>query len=280
MAERKSVQVFRMLVHELKTRPAQLTPELPIGLKEVDECLWGLRRGELMVVAGRPSSGKTSFALHLALEVARHDKKVLFFSLEESTPELLKRIISRCGEIDNTKIKHYDLSEKNKKTMEAVFNLFTDWNFGVMDSVRKLEDIIKWTREYDKQHDLVCVFVDYIQLLDWSNFQQKRLAIEHYIIELRRLAQQLNLVIVVCSQINRAPEGRKDKHPGLGELKEAGALEETSDVVLGLYYPCREETQKKHSNEEMEVMVLKNRHGPTGRFEVRFIPEYYKFLDK
>lgn len=277
---RKILQVFKALLHDLKTRPLQLSPPLPIGLSEIDECLWGLHTKELMIIAGRPSNGKTSLSLHIALNIAKAKHSVLYFSFEETVPQILQRILCTVGKIDNLKMRRYALNEEDYKTTEAIYNLFLEWQFGIIDDLRSVEDIEKIIMKCANGNKTPkVVIIDYVQLLDWTHYENKRDAIEFFILRLRKLAQKLSIALVICSQINRTSESRRDKRPTLSEIKGAGAQEEHADSVVCPYYPCREEIKEKDNIEIMELMILKQRHGMCERFKVRFQPQYYLFSD-
>jgi replicative DNA helicase len=253
------------------------------GFTEIDKMTRGLQRGDLIIVAARPSMGKTSLVLNIAQHVASDRGVVGFFSLEMSKEQLFMRMLASEAKIDNYRLMSGQIGQREYgsithalETLSAA-RLFIDdtANVGVLEMRAK-------ARRLQAEHGLDMLAVDYIQLMTGrGRFENRTLELASISRSLKGLAKELSVPIVVLSQLSRAPEARSDKRPQLSDLRESGALEQDADVVILIF---REEMYKQ-SNEPAEtdgiaeLIVAKQRNGPTGVMKLAFLRQQTRFAN-
>lgn len=239
---------------------------------DLDDMTGGLQRGELIIVAARPSVGKTAFALSLAAAHAANGGRSLFFSLEMGVKQLLQRMISAQGKVDSQKWRNMVFSEADyEKAIHAIGEI-SNWQLDMYDQMRSVASIRSAIRKkvYDHPDAKHVVFIDYLQLMT-PNGKQERRDLEIGVItrELKLLAVELDIPIVLLSQLSRGVDARMDKRPLMSDLRESGNIEQDADVVSFLYrddYYNREMKQQQ----EIEVILSKQRNGPTGTVKLAF----------
>ncbi|HOT73090.1 MAG TPA: replicative DNA helicase [Anaerohalosphaeraceae bacterium] len=258
---------------------------VPSGFRELDDLLGGLQYGDMIIVAGRPSMGKTSFALNIAEYIgADVDMPVVIFSLEMGKQQLTERFLcSRTGlnlqmlrkGLISTE-QHQQLVEEGARLSEKP--IFIDDTPGLTPLMIRAK-----CRRLKSQYHIQAVFIDYLQLMSLGgkveSRQQEISTISRY---LKSLARELNVPVVVLSQLNRAPEGREDHRPRMSDLRESGSIEQDADVILLLH---RESYYQRGGDEEpsdntAEVIVAKQRNGPTGKVELLFDGSCTRFREK
>ncbi len=243
-----------------------------------------IKRSDLVILAARPAMGKTSFALNLAKFYAKTGKKVGFFSLEMSNIQLVKRLIASEAEI-NTKSFDDVLFENDARKFLNIEKQISELPLYVDDtaSMTAFELRSKIISLFIKEIEMI--FIDYLQLISGSGKQQNR---EQDISEITRIlkitAKELNIPIIALSQLNRGLENRIDKRPKLADLRESGAIEQDSDIVLFLYRPAvyglTDENGNLYKNEFTELICQKYRNGALFTSELYFNLEFQKFTDK
>jgi len=242
---------------------------LATGYHELDDLTCGLQNGEMIIIAGRPSMGKTSLCLNIAEYVgAELGMPVAVFSLEMGRQQLAERFLCSISEVDAQDVRKGRLNtEQYQKLVEACGRL-TEAPIFIDDtaSLTPLELRAK-SRRLKSTHDIQCVMVDYLQLMHLGgrieSRQQEITTISRY---LKGLARELNIPVVVLSQLNRSPEGREGHRPRMSDLRESGSIEQDADVVMLLHredYYHRGE-QDYQQNNKAEVIIAKQRNGPTG----------------
>lgn len=235
------------------------------GIKELTG---GFKEGELSILAARTSIGKTSIALHMALEAAKllnDHEYVCFFSLEMSANQLINRIISiKVNETVNTIIKNKNMELLYQGLSELAFlNLLVD-SSGSMD----LNVLRKKIASICNKYTIKCIYIDYLQLLRGSGRTENRtLEVTEISRTLKNIAKDFEVPVVALSQISRRVEERQNKRPQLADLRESGSIEQDADIVLLLY---RDSYYKIGSNNELEINVAKNRSGSTGKVTVPY----------
>lgn len=238
------------------------------GIPRLDTITGGLKEGELTVLAARTSIGKTSIALHMALQAAKllkNQEYVCFFSLEMSANQLINRMISiEVNETINNIIKKQNTELLHKGINQIVFlNILVD-NSGNMD----LNILKKKISLICRKYKMKCIYIDYLQLLRGSKVTENRtLEVTEISRTLKNIAKDFNIPIVALSQISRKVEDRQNKRPQLADLRESGSIEQDADLVLLLY---RENYYKADSNNDLEINVAKNRSGSTGKVTVPY----------
>ncbi len=254
---------------------------VPTGFADLDVLTSGLQRGDLIIVAARPSMGKTSLVLNIAATVGvRSDKTVGFFSLEMARDQLFLRLLSAEARVDAQRFRSGFLTEKDYDRIAESMGRLAEAKIFIDDSpsIGALEMRAK-ARRLMAEHGLDLLIVDYIQLMQgrgrFENRTQELGAISR---SLKILAKELNVPIVVLSQLSRAPEARSDGRPQLSDLRESGALEQDADVVVLIY---REDVYKPTDENDgvAQLIVAKQRNGPTDTVKVAFLKEFTRFED-
>ena len=266
------------LIDALYQRKGMITG-LPTGFADLDRELAGLQPADLIVVAGRPAMGKSSFALCVAEHVAVAQKAgVAVFSLEMSNENLGQRILCSHARINVHHVRSGMLSTSDWPILTKAAGKLSEAPIFIDDSpsVSVLELRAK-ARRLKSRHDIGLVILDYMQLMEESSRAENRQQ-EISIISrsLKALARELNVPVIAVSQLSRGPEGRDGNRPRLSDLRESGAIEQDADVVLMLF---REEYYKPEETNKgiAEVIIAKQRNGPTGTVKLAFIKEYTRF---
>lgn len=274
-------------IQEMEGRQVVLTG-LTTGFAELDEKTSGLQRNDLIIVAARPSMGKTSFALMLAQNAAIETGAVVgMFSLEMSKEALVMRMLCSQGNIDAQRFRNGFLSRAEWAQIAKSLGTLADTKIFLDDTpgITVLEMRAKARRLAAEQKGLDLIIVDYLQLMSGSakRFESRQQEVSLISRELKGLAKELNVPLVALSQLSRAPESRSDHRPQLSDLRESGALEQDADLVAFLY---REETYKSPEERQSmpedrknvaELILAKQRNGPTGTVELRFVPSSMRF---
>ena len=274
-------------IQEMEGRQTVLTG-LTTGFAELDEKTSGLQRNDLIIVAARPSMGKTSFALMLAQNAAIETGAVVgMFSLEMSKEALVMRMLCSQGNIDAQRFRNGFLSRSEWAKIGESLGTLADTKIFLDDTpgISVLEMRAKARRLAAEQKRLDLIIVDYLQLMSGSNKRTESRQQEVSLIsrELKGLAKELNVPLVALSQLSRAPESRSDHRPQLSDLRESGALEQDADLVAFLYreeaYKSPEERQSMPEDKKnvAELILAKQRNGPTGTVELRFVPSSMRF---
>lgn len=256
---------------------------LPTGFYELDELTCGLQNGEMVIIAGRPSMGKTSLALNIAEHIGLMEKTpVAIFSLEMGKQQLAERFLCSISEIDSQKVRRGLLSDSDyKKLANACADLSETPIFIDDTSTLTPLELRAKARRLKSRHDISCILVDYLQLMHLGSGrtesrQQEITTISRY---LKALARELSVPVIVLSQLNRSPEGREGHRPRMSDLRESGSIEQDADVIMLLhredYYKRNEEDYEP--NNTAELIIAKQRNGPTGAVKLTFRERITKF---
>jgi len=256
-----------------------LVTGVPTGFVDLDEKTTGLQKGDLIIVAGRPAMGKTSLCLNIAQNASkRTGEAVGLFSLEMSKEQLVLRMLCSDARVDAHRLRTGSLGEKDWARLAKAYAELSACSIFIDDSASgtPLEMRAK-CRRLKAEHGLGLVIVDYMQLMSLGgrveNRQQEIASISR---SLKGLAKELAVPVMALSQLSRAPEARTEKRPQLSDLRESGALEQDADVVIFIY---REEEYKATEENQgiAEIIIGKQRNGPTGTLRLAFIKEYTRF---
>ncbi len=272
-------------VEERYTQRTRSTMGYQTGFTKLDEMTNGLQPGDFIVVAGRPSMGKTAFALNIGTNVAKlYEKPVAIFSLEMTTTTLIERIICAESSIPfNILRKGYLLSEANWKKLTSISSTLKKLPIYIDDSPSpRVLEIKAKARRLKAESGLALVIIDYIQLCEPigppSGQRNRQQEISDISRALKALAKELDVPVIVLSQLSRLPERREDRRPQLADLRESGAIEQDADVVLLLYRSeAYADILKKVEPGVAEVNIAKQRNGPTGTIKLTFLKEFMKF---
>jgi replicative DNA helicase len=261
-----------------------LVTGVPTGFVDLDEITTGFQPSDLILVAARPSMGKTSFVLNIAQHVGTSTQMTVgFFSLEMSKEQLFMRLLTSEARIDAHRFRTGFLSEKDYGRLSHALGTLAEARVFIDDtaSIGVLEMRAK-ARRLKAEHGLHLLVIDYLQLMQGrGRFESRQQELASISRSLKGLAKELNVPIVALSQLSRAPETRSDHRPQLSDLRESGALEQDADVVLFIYrqeqYRSDDGQPEQGSEGVAEIIVGKQRNGPTGTVKLAFIKEHTRF---
>lgn len=285
----ESKEIIKKIIEDIAARQndAKITG-LITGFSSVDELTSGLQKGDLIIIAARPSMGKTAFALNIANNVSKKHS-VAFFSLEMPAEQLLTRIISIEGNIDGNKLKNpTKMNDVDWKRLYLVQEKIEKINLFIDDSPTvKLSEIVWKARRLKNKGKLDLIIIDYLQLIPLShssfsdNRQQEVSTISR---TLKQLARELEIPIIALSQLSRKVEQREDKTPMMSDLRESGAIEQDADLIGFLYreeyYNRDKEEQHESTLQQTEFIVSKHRNGMIGNITLGFNLSKGKFTDQ
>lgn len=255
-------------------------PGLSTGLSAVDRKINGLNKSDLLLLAARPGMGKTSMALNVALSAAKASgKTVAIFSLEMSKEQLVTRLLANEGLIENTRLATGNLRESDWEKIAQAASVLNQTNIRIDDN--PLLTVADMNAKCRRLENLGLVVIDYLQLMTSAggkgySGENRQQAVADISRMLKIMAKELQVPVLCLSQLSRANEKREDKRPMLSDLRESGAIEQDADIVMFLYRDdyYNADTEKRNV---AECIVAKNRHGETGKVELRWMPEYTAF---
>ncbi len=253
---------------------------VPSGFTDLDRITAGLQPSDLIIVAGRPSMGKTAFCLNIAEYAAvEHNIGVAVFSMEMSTEQLVMRMLCSQAEIDNSRVRTGNLHDRDIKNLALTAGRLGGAPIYIDDTPAQtvIEVRAKARRlKHDPQANLGLIILDYLQLMRGAGEDSREQEISSISRSLKALAKELSVPIIALSQLNRGVENRADKRPGMADLRESGAIEQDADVICFLY---RDEQYNPDTPEPgvAEIIVAKQRNGPTGTVRVMFDKAFARF---
>lgn len=258
----------------------ELITGVPTGYSIIDKMTAGLQPSDLIILAARPSMGKTSFAMNIAQHAALVEKTgVAIFSLEMSKEQLVMRLLSSVGRIDSQKIRTGKLQSDDWPRLTRAVGMLSEAPMYIDDTpaISVLEMRAK-VRRLAAQHDIGLIIVDYLQLMRGRSTENRTQEISDISRSLKALAKEHNVPVIALSQLNRSLESRTDKRPMMSDLRESGAIEQDADVICFIY---RDEVYNKaEDNPEKgtaEIIIGKQRNGPTGKAKLAFINQFTMF---
>jgi len=258
-----------------------LVTGVPTGFVDIDSLTSGFQPSDLIIVAGRPSMGKTAFVLNIAQHLGvKTDMTIGFFSLEMSKDQLFLRMLTTEAQVDSQKFRGGFLSKRDYGQLSEALNRLSEANVFVDDtaSIGVLEMRAK-ARRLLSEHGLHLIVIDYLQLMQGrGRFENRTLELASISRSLKGLAKELNVPVVALSQLSRAPEGRSNRRPQLSDLRESGALEQDADVVMFIYREEHYDPQPENEN-LAEVIIGKQRNGPTGVVKLAFLKQCTRFAN-
>ncbi len=260
-------------------RSGEAITGIATGFNNFDEKTSGLQKSDLIIVAGRPSMGKTSFAMNLAETAALNGElSVAVFSMEMPGEQLALRMMSSLGRINSHKLRTGKLDDQDWPRLSSSVNMLSRAKLFIDDTASLTPtDLRARTRRLKREHGLDLVIIDYLQLMQVSGSTENRATeISEISRSLKALAKELNVPIVALSQLNRSVEQRPDKRPVMSDLRESGSIEQDADVILFIY---RDEVYNAESADKgiAELLIRKQRNGPIGTVRLAFLGEYTRF---
>lgn len=256
---------------------------IPTGYKELDRLTAGFQRNDLIIVAARPSVGKTAFVLNIAQNVAKQAKgfRVAIFSLEMGSEQLVMRMLSAEGNVDAQKLRTGKLENTDWKNLQMAASSLEKTNIFIDDTPGiRVSEIRSKCRRLKQEHGLDLVMIDYLQLIQGSeksreNRQQEVSEISR---SLKGLARELEVPVIALSQLSRGVETRQDKRPMMSDIRESGSIEQDADIVAFLYRDDYYDKETENQN-IIEIIIAKQRNGPVGTVKLSFQKEYNKFVN-
>ncbi|RYL90867.1 replicative DNA helicase [Sporolactobacillus sp. THM7-4] len=293
VAERRRTSEFRSIkeilvetydnIEMLQNREGDVTGT-PTGFVELDRMTAGFQKSDLIIVAARPSVGKTAFALNIAQNVAtKNDANVAIFSLEMGAGQLAMRMLCAEGNIDAQKLRTGHLEEDDWQKLTMAMASLSRAGIYIDDSPGiRVNDIRAKCRRLKQEKGLSMVVIDYLQLISGSGSFHRQENRQQEVSEISRtlkaMARELDVPVIALSQLSRGVESRQDKRPMMSDIRESGSIEQDADVVAFLY---RDDYYNKESEKQniIEIIIAKQRNGPVGTVELAFIKEYNKFVN-
>jgi replicative DNA helicase len=270
-----------MHLEDLFYRNEEITG-LPTGYIDLDRMTSGLHKTDFIIVAARPSVGKTAFALNVAQNVAKkRGETVAIFSLEMSTQQLVNRMLSSEGNIESKKLRTGQLSDSDWIRLTMAMGTLSSIKLYIDDTPGiTVNEIRSKCRKLKQSSGLGLIVIDYLQLIGGGSAKKENRQQEVSEISraLKALAKELDVPVIALSQLSRSVESRQDKRPMLSDLRESGSIEQDADMVAFLY---RDDYYNKDSEAKniIEIIIAKQRNGPVGTVELGFLKEYGKFVN-
>lgn len=251
------------------------------GFHGLDRITSGFQKNDLIIVAARPSVGKTAFCLNIARNAAKNNHKIAVFSLEMAAEQLIMRLISAEGNIESQKLRTGDLNAEDWKKLSLATAKLAENNIYIDDtSGITISDLIAKSRQLKKTNGIDMIIIDYLQLIQGNgghrgNRQQEVTEISRL---LKGLARDLEVPVIALSQLSRNVESRQDKRPIMSDIRESGSIEQDADIVSFLY---REDYYDKETENKdiIEIIIAKHRNGAIGDVKLAFAKEYNKFIN-
>ncbi len=262
-----------------RDNPSDITG-IPTGFNDLDSMTSGLQEGDLVIVAGRPSMGKTAFALNIGENVAlQTSMPVAVFSMEMGGTQLAARMLGSVGRIDQHKLRTGRLSDEDWSHLTHALGKLHEANIHIDETpaLNALELRARARRLYRQYGKLGLIIIDYLQLMSASTQGENRATeISEISRSLKGLAKELNVPVIALSQLNRSLEQRPNKRPVMSDLRESGAIEQDADLILAIY---RDEVYNPETADKgkAEILILKQRNGPIGHVDLTFLGQYTRF---
>lgn len=256
-------------------------PGIPSNFYDLDAMTSGFQRSDLIIVAGRPSMGKTSFALNIAHNIAKEQLPVAIFSLEMSKEQLAQRLLASEAGIESNRLRSGRLSQNDLEPLSIALGTLSELPIFIDDTANvSVMQMRSQVRRLQSEHKgkLGLILIDYLQLMEGSGSDNRVQELSRITRSLKGLAREVHAPIIALSQLSRGVEARTNKRPMMSDLRESGSIEQDADLVIMLY---RDEYYNPDSPDRgiAEVIITKHRNGPTGTTKLLFQPELTKFLN-
>lgn len=270
------------MIETLRDRHEAVTG-IPTGFRDLDSLTSGFHNSEFIVVAGRPSMGKTALCLNIAQHVGvKTDYSVGFFSLEMAKEQVAIRLLCSEAQLDIKKVRTGFIGEREIERLKLSAEVYSQANIYIDESAAlTVMEMKAKARRLKMEQNLNLIFIDYMQLMrPGGRFENRTQEISYISRSLKELAKELKIPVVGISQLSRAPErGRREPLPQLSDLRESGAIEQDADVVIFIYRPEFYHPDDENLRGIAKINIAKQRNGPTGLVNLAFIREYARFAD-
>ncbi|WNF37166.1 replicative DNA helicase [Bacillaceae bacterium IKA-2] len=268
-------------IEKLQNQTGDITG-IATGFSELDRITAGFQKNDLIIVAARPSVGKTAFALNIAQNIAtKTDENVAIFSLEMGASQLVMRMICSEGNIDAQRLRTGSLQEEDWSKLTMAMGSLSKAGIYIDDTPGiRVNEIRAKCRRLKQEKGVGMILIDYMQLLrgDGRSGENRQQEVSEISRSLKSLARELEVPVIALSQLSRGVESRQDKRPMMSDIRESGSIEQDADIVAFLY---RDDYYDKESEKKdiIEIIIAKQRNGPIGTVELAFVKEYNKFVN-
>lgn len=280
----KSMDIVRSTMMDIESRYQNKNALLGLssGFKNLDHLTQGFKPGEVIVVAARPSMGKTAFSLNLTLNIAQQNKKVLYFSVEMPKDLMMLRMLATQARIDLSRLSAGAIKPNEWSHLIQSASLISEYPIFIDDtsglSPFELKSRARWVKS---KYGLDCIVVDYLQLmkLKQNRFESREREVAEISMALKAIAKELKIPVISLAQLNREADKRVDRRPIMSDLRDSGSIEMDADIIMMLF---REEYYERNNPDVKglaEVIVGKNRNGKTGTANMKFVPEFNLFSE-
>ena len=274
-------EVLTRVVDRIDTLFHQSEPitGVPTGYSDFDAMTSGLQSSDLIIIAGRPAMGKTTFAINVGENAAlKHDKSVAVFSMEMPAEQIAMRMMSSLGRIDQHRLRTGKLDDDDWPRLTSAMGLLSEAKFFIDDTpALSPSELRARCRRLKREHGLDLVIIDYLQLMQVPGFKENRTGeISEISRSLKALAKEMNVPVIALSQLNRGLEQRPNKRPVMSDLRESGAIEQDADIIIFIY---RDEVYNEDSPDKgtAEIIIGKQRNGPIGTARLTFMGQFTRF---
>lgn len=255
---------------------------IPTGFTELDRITAGFQKNDLIIVAARPSVGKTAFALNMSQNIAtKTDENVAIFSLEMGADQLVMRMLCAEGNIDAQRLRTGKLEDEDWQRLTMAMGSLSKAGIYIDDTPGiKVKEIRSKCRKLKQDRGLGMIMIDYMQLIqgDARSGEGRQQEVSEISRELKGLARELEVPVIALSQLSRGVESRQDKRPMMSDIRESGSIEQDADVIAFLYRDDYYD-QESEAKDIIEIIIAKQRNGPVGTVELAFVKEYNKFVN-
>ncbi len=275
--------VFKSIekIEEMYHQQADITG-IATGFSKLDQMTSGLHSGELIIIAARPSMGKTAFSLNIAQHAALRQKKtVAYFSVEMSKESVMMRLLASEAKINMGEIRNGKIPDSAWPKLVSAASTLSDAPLFIDDTsgISPFE-IRARARRLKKQHGLDLIMIDYLQIMDLKQkVESRERAVSEISRTLKSIAKELQVPVVALAQLNRSVEGRSEKKPMLSDLRESGSIEQDADVIMMLFREGYYDKQDDSKTDHAEIIIGKQRNGPTGHINLKWEPKFGRFTD-
>jgi replicative DNA helicase len=250
---------------------------IPSGFIDMDNLTLGFQDSDLIIIAARPSMGKTALALNISQHAARNGYPGVFFSLEMSKEQLVRRLMASGGRIGSRRLRTGKLEAHEWSSLFSISGELIETPIFIADKATATPlEIRSLARRMKSRHGIRWVIIDYLQLINDPRARSREQEVAGISRSLKSLAKELQMPVIALSQLNRKVEERKDRHPLMADLRESGAIEQDADLIFFIY---RDEVYNENTTKRniAEIELAKQRNGATGKFDLTYIPEFTKF---
>ena len=258
-------------------------PGMMTGLTELDKLTFGIHKKQLTIIAGRPSMGKSAFALDVLLNLTKNGHTSAFLTMEDSADMVVRRLLAKIAKVSMTNMRDNTLGDRERKSITEAVNILRGYKLLVDDTPSMTPATIYQKVKFLKNNtDVQTVFIDYLQLLNFGGDNRQE-GLERASVLLKDVSKEFDVGVVVLSQLNREPDKRENHEPRMSDLRGSGGIEQSADLVMLLYRPAYYTMQEVDVDSEDDgeafIVIGKQKNGPIGKVRCGYMPEWMAFMD-